>query len=705
MQRPIWTKTWLVIGIALLALAVAATPVLAVDAPPDAQIAAPVKPAGDNQVQAPTLLENWFGTNLQIAYHGDPYNKYSFVTSSFAPTKRLLTADWIQADWFGNNETTKLWGTWPSGGELYDVEAIYFDNDMNNIYITIVTSFPFDGYTHSSYGWIAPGDLSLNLGINAPLAERYRSWSYDFGVNLVQEARPTSGNIVKPSPHTLGNGLYKTQNAAWYLGAPNGAVTAGQERTNFDPAYGSYSESRGAVTVAYEQKTLYNSSGNVRLENAQETYVIAVTIPRSSLSYDGHPNGPKHGETVGIRWVAACRNDGNGTDAVIYMTGTIEDIDTGDAPDSSNHPVAGMTYDGLPASVNGFFPTVADPGVAGAGKTGMCHYIKPSGARLGASVSEEADADLRPDGDTPIDFNLWPVANISDGDSDNGLDLPEWWFNQIPTIFTYTVSVPAAGATGNRYVNVWFDWNRDGDWADASVVCDTTLRGTAAEHVLQNQVVSVAPGASQTFTSDLLPCNPAPFTNKTAVWVRITLSNEPIDLTTQFDGSGRAAGATNEYCYAEGETEDWYFSPKDPTAVTLARFEAAAQAEGILIEWETATEMDNLGFNLYRSTAVDGEYIQLNEALIPAQNPGAVFGSVYTWLDEGVTPGVTYFYKLEDVDIEGNTTLNGPVQATALAAGPSAVSVTAFSAGGGAGWALPAALSALALLSLKRRRK
>ena len=67
MQRPIWTKTWLVIGIALLALVVAATPVLAVDAPPDAQIATPAKPAGDNQVQAPTLLENWFGTNLQIA--------------------------------------------------------------------------------------------------------------------------------------------------------------------------------------------------------------------------------------------------------------------------------------------------------------------------------------------------------------------------------------------------------------------------------------------------------------------------------------------------------------------------------------------------------------------------------------------------------------------------------------------------------------
>lgn len=698
MQKLTWTKTWLMIGIALLALAVAATPVLAVDVPPDIKNAVPAAPAGDNQVQATTLLENWFGVNLSI-FNYNSTGRYAFNESSFAPTKRGLTVDWIEDDWFGTgtNAGSTIWGQYPSSGELYDVEAIYFDNDMNNIYITIVTSFPFAGQQYDSNTWVAPGDLSLNLGINAPRSTA-DSWRYDFGVNLVQETRPASGTDIPapPSPHVLGNLLYKTANSEWYPGTPTVAVTAGSEHTNFSPATGN--NARGAVSVAYELVALGHN------ENQQGTYAIAVTIPRSYLSYDEHPDGPKHGETIGIRWTPSCRNDGNNDDPVILLVGTIEDIDTGDAPDSSNHPAAGMTYDGLAASVGGFFPTVADPLVAGAGATGMCHYIKPSGAYLGVGVSEEADADLRPDGDTPIDFNLWPVANISDGDSDNGLDLPEWWFNQIPTIFTYTVSVPATGATGNRYVNVWFDWNRDGDWADATVVCDTT-RGTAAEHVLQNQVVNIAPGASQTFTSNLLPCNPAPFNNKTAVWVRITLSNEPINLGTQYDGSGRAAGTTYEYCYAEGETEDWYFSPKDPTAVTLARFEAAAQAEGILIEWETATEMDNLGFNLYRSTAADGEYVQLNEALIPAQNPGAVFGSVYTWLDEGVTPGMTYFYQLEDVDAEGNTTLHGPVQATALAAGPSVVSVTAFSAGGGAGWALPAALSAFALLSLKRRRK
>jgi hypothetical protein len=142
-----------------------------------------------------------------------------------------------------------------------------------------------------------------------------------------------------------------------------------------------------------------------------------------------------------------------------------------------------------------------------------------------------------------------------------------------------------------------------------------------------------------------------------------------------------------------------------PSAVELARFEAAAQEDGILLEWETASELDNLGFNLYRSTALNGDYVQLNAALIPAQNPGAVFGGIYTWVDEDVTPGVTYFYKLEDVDIYGVATLHGPVQATALASGPSAVSLTSFAAGGGGGVWLPLALSAMALLGGLKRRK
>ena len=49
-------------------------------------------------------------------------------------------------------------------------------------------------------------------------------------------------------------------------------------------------------------------------------------------------------------------------------------------------------------------------------------------------------------------------------------------------------------------------------------------------------------------------------------------------------------------------------------------------------------------------------------ALIAQPGAGFAVGAVYVWLDEAVQAGLTYHYKLEDVDIYGHTTLHGPVQ-------------------------------------------
>ncbi len=104
-----------------------------------------------------------------------------------------------------------------------------------------------------------------------------------------------------------------------------------------------------------------------------------------------------------------------------------------------------------------------------------------------------------------------------------------------------------------------------------------------------------------------------------------------------------------------------------PTAIDLARFEAKAQAGAVLLEWETATELDNLGFNLLRARAADGIRSQLNAALIPAQNPGSVMGATYSFLDQSVEANTTYYYWLEDVGVNGLVTLHGPTEAVMVA--------------------------------------
>jgi hypothetical protein len=100
-----------------------------------------------------------------------------------------------------------------------------------------------------------------------------------------------------------------------------------------------------------------------------------------------------------------------------------------------------------------------------------------------------------------------------------------------------------------------------------------------------------------------------------------------------------------------------------PTAVSLAAFDAVAQGNGVLLTWETANEIDNLGFNVYRADSQMGQLARINPYLIASQNPGSVVGEAYSYLDESAAPGATYTYWLEDIDGSGVATRHGPVAA------------------------------------------
>jgi len=168
--------------------------------------------------------------------------------------------------------------------------------------------------------------------------------------------------------------------------------------------------------------------------------------------------------------------------------------------------------------------------------------------------------------------------------------------------------------------------------------------------------------------------------------------------------AGSTRGGSGEAYWVRGMVSS--YSPfalgdYDPTAVTLASFAAAPQGEGIRVSWETAAELEHLGFNLYRGASAAGPWVQLNASLIPAQNPGGTSGASYEWLDTGMTPGATVFYRLEDVDIHGASALHGPVSATA--AGTASVVITDFGANGVAPAVLLLALAAAGFWRLRRR--
>lgn len=98
-----------------------------------------------------------------------------------------------------------------------------------------------------------------------------------------------------------------------------------------------------------------------------------------------------------------------------------------------------------------------------------------------------------------------------------------------------------------------------------------------------------------------------------------------------------------------------------PTAVSLVSFTATGYADHVLISWETVSEVEILGFNLYRTAPDGGSTMQLNDSLIPAQGPGGTLGFVYTYVDTAVAGGQGYSYTLEGVDVHGAGTRYGPI--------------------------------------------
>jgi hypothetical protein len=106
-----------------------------------------------------------------------------------------------------------------------------------------------------------------------------------------------------------------------------------------------------------------------------------------------------------------------------------------------------------------------------------------------------------------------------------------------------------------------------------------------------------------------------------------------------------------------------YYSNGEPTLITLSSFNAIPKAGKVILSWTTESETDSAGFNIYRAESKNGEYVKINPFLIPAQGSSAQ-GSSYEFIDTNIQNRKTYYYKLEDIDLNGTSTMHGPVSAT-----------------------------------------
>ncbi len=224
--------------------------------------------------------------------------------------------------------------------------------------------------------------------------------------------------------------------------------------------------------------------------------------------------------------------------------------DLGDAPDSSNNYSVNMvTY---PTSKTAHFPTVFDDG-KGTGPYGPIHLNPKSIAFLGNSVSFEGEADIGVDQDGVNNISPLLQQNNQDG-ADDGVVFPINMPNGQWATFQYTVNVVTPNT--DMYVNVWCDWNRDGDWNDDSTTNPTmsSTKGNIDEWAVQNQLLfNLSSGMHEITTPAFLCWHPE--SGPENIWMRITLSEQP------WKGGSGAGGSGPQEGYDFGETEDYYFVP------------------------------------------------------------------------------------------------------------------------------------------------
>jgi hypothetical protein len=341
------------------------------------------------------------------------------------------------------------------------------------------------------------------------------------------------------------------------------------------------------------------------------TMTESIFYLRYRLDY-GEDVGFVHNMSTALAW-----DEGNA------LYGEVEDhesknkYDFGDAPDN-NCGVTFMTYPSCLAS------------------TGARHFDF-SKEWLGASVDGERESKQvnmdQFDNGVVFQARLAPNVNIPILVGVSVADNNPARYNQ-------------ANAANRLYLNAWIDWNGDFDWNDAG------------EHVIQRAIdprVDFPGGNNKVYAFNNVNCPAPPFVLGADIYARFRLDY------------GENVGPTGDAQF--GEVEDYELVRNGQTTlITLVSFTATEQEAMILLEWETASEIDNAGFNIWRSETADGETIKINDQLIPAKG-GATFEFNYSYEDVDVESDYTYYYKLEDIDNNGVSKFHdetGPVVAGLL---------------------------------------
>lgn len=130
----------------------------------------------------------------------------------------------------------------------------------------------------------------------------------------------------------------------------------------------------------------------------------------------------------------------------------------------------------------------------------------------------------------------------------------------------------------------------------------------------------------------------------------------PVGSLSSFNGLSIAGdwtlNITDNVNQDGGELSSWSleFCSAGPLPVELLSFEATAGENSIQLDWKTADEINNKGFDIERRTENERNFTRIGEVLAADEAQPV---NDYKYLDTDVRPGVRYYYRLRQNDYDG----------------------------------------------------
>lgn len=141
-----------------------------------------------------------------------------------------------------------------------------------------------------------------------------------------------------------------------------------------------------------------------------------------------------------------------------------------------------------------------------------------------------------------------------------------------------------------------------------------------------------------------------------------------LNFTTKVDAPGNLNFGTVKWLDNDGVQDLGTDKGDASLPIELASFEASCRGEEIVLKWVTESEINNEGFEIFKSEdEQSGNYVLIssyrtNEGLRGQGN--STTRHQYFYIDREILPEQIYWYKLADVDFNRNRTFHGPINAS-----------------------------------------